>query len=249
MKTVIVGAGISGLATAYALLTRRPDTDLVILEAGARTGGKVWTERTPEGYACDWGVNGFLNNKPRTLELSGQLGLEALGGDEAAKKRYVFRNGKLHQLPESPPAFLTSGLMSLPGRLRVGLEPFIGRGKDQDETLAAFGSRRLGREAFQALIDPMASGVFAGDPEKMSVKSCFPRINEIETEYGSLIRGMIKLQIKAKKEGRKGPGPGPGGHLTSFAHGMSEMTDRLTRELGDHIRTNATVHNLSLIHI
>jgi oxygen-dependent protoporphyrinogen oxidase len=127
----------------------------------------------------------------------------------------------------------------------VGLEPFISRGKKEDETLAQFGTRRLGREAFEALIDPMASGIFAGDPERMSLKSCFPRINEIETEYGSLIRGMIRLQLKARREGKgKGPGPGPGGHLTSFAQGMSEMTDCLTTELGSRIRLSSKVDNI-----
>jgi oxygen-dependent protoporphyrinogen oxidase len=246
LKVIIVGAGISGLATGHALLARCPDVQLLILEAGQRTGGKVWTDRTDGGYACEWGVNGFLNNKPKTLQLSATLGLEAITGFEAANKRYVFRNNALHQLPESPPAFLTSGLMSLPGRLRVALEPFIGRGEAEDETLAEFGARRLGSEAFEALIDPMASGVFAGDPEKMSLKSCFPRINEIETEYGSLIRGMIRLQMKARREGKgKGPGPGPGGHLTSFAHGMSEMTDCLTESMGHRIRTGTRVEHIS----
>jgi len=135
--------------------------------------------------------------------------------------------------------------MSLPGRLRVGREPFIGRARKEDEALAEFGTRRLGKEAFQALIDPMASGVFAGDPEHMSLKSCFPRINEIETKYGSLIGGMLCLQIKARREGSgKEPGPGPGGHLTSFANGMSEMTDRLSSGLGARIKTSSGVKSI-----
>jgi oxygen-dependent protoporphyrinogen oxidase len=246
LKIVIVGAGISGLATANALLAGRPDLEIVVLEAAARTGGKVWTEHTEEGYACEWGVNGFLNNKPKTLELAEQLGLAALPGDEAANKRYVYRHGALHQLPESPPAFLSSKLMSLPGRLRVFWEPFVPRGQVEDETLAAFAKRRLGAEARDALIDPMASGVFAGDPARMSLKSCFPRIHEIESEFGSLIRGMIKLQIRAKKEGKgKGPGPGPGGKLTSFAQGMSEMTDALVERLGARVRTASPVSSVT----
>ncbi len=242
MKIAIVGAGISGLATAYALNAKRDDLEIVIFEAGSRTGGKVWTEQTLEGYACEWGVNGFLNNKPKTLELAEGLGLQAQVGDESANRRYVFRHGALHALPESPPAFLTSKLMSLPGRLRVMCEPFIPRGKVEDETLADFARRRLGAEAGEALIDPMASGVFAGDPARMSLKSCFPRIHEIESEFGSLIRGMIRLQIRAKKEGKgKGPGPGPGGKLTSFARGMSEMTDALTAQFASQIRVGTAV--------
>jgi oxygen-dependent protoporphyrinogen oxidase len=217
----------------------------MVFESANRTGGKVWTELTPEGYACEWGVNGFLNNKPKTLELAADLGLRAQVGDESANKRYVYRHGALHALPESPPAFLTSRLMSLPGRLRVMCEPLVPRGKLEDETLADFARRRLGAEARDALIDPMASGVFAGDPAQMSLRSCFPRIHEIEAEFGSLIRGMIRLQIRAKKEGKgKGPGPGPGGKLTSFAHGMSEMTDALTVLYAARIRLSAPVSSI-----
>jgi len=244
LKIAIVGAGISGLATGYALLSRQPGLELVILEAGLRAGGKVWTDHAPEGYACEWGVNGFLNNKPGTLELMAQLGLEALPGYEAANRRYIYRRGALHPLPESAPAFVASGLMSLRGRLRVLLEPFIRRGVVHDETLAAFAKRRLGREAFDALIDPMASGVFAGDPHQMSLKSCFPRMHEIESEYGSLVWGMIRSQLTARREG-KASGPGPGGTLTSFAQGMGEMTDRLVSRLGARIRLNAPVRSIA----
>jgi oxygen-dependent protoporphyrinogen oxidase len=245
LKISIIGAGISGLATAKALLDLQPNLELELFESRSRSGGKVWTEHTPEGFICEGGVNGFLNNKPLTLELAGQLGLRPVQGADAANRRYVFRKNQLHQLPETPLAFLRSGLMSFPGRLRVGLEPFISKGGKEDETLADFGTRRLGKEAFEALIDPMASGVFAGDARTMSLKSCFPRINEIETEYGSLIRGMLRLQFKARREGTgKGPGPGPGGHLTSFDQGMSEMTDTLAGQLGDRVKLNAPVESI-----
>ncbi len=162
-----------------------------------------------------------------------EIGLDPVSGDASAKKRYVFSEGELHKLPEKPPEFLASKLLSFPGRLRVIGEVFSGRTRKPDETLEEFGTRHLGREAFQKLIDPMASGVFAGDASKMSLKSCFPRIHEVESEYGSLIRGLIKLQKKARKEGKKDtPGPGPGGNLTSFRGGMSVMTDTLTAAAG-----------------
>jgi len=245
LNVTIVGAGISGLATGHALLSLRPELDVAILEAAERTGGKVWTDHTPEGYACEWGVNGFLDNRPRTLALAESLSLSAIPGFGDAARRYVYRNGTLHQLPESPPAFLKTHLMSPRGRLRVLWEPFVKRGPARDESLADFGRRRLGREAFEALIDPMASGVFAGDPEQMSLKSCFPRIHELEAEHGSLIRAMIRLQRRARREGKgKGPGPGPGGKLTSFAGGMSELTDRLTALLAHRVVTSAMVEGI-----
>lgn len=246
MKVGIVGAGISGLATAQAILKRNPQTEVVIFESGARTGGKVMSEITPEGYLCEWGVNAFLDKVPRTLELCREISLFPVRANAAAKKRYVFSEGELHKLPEKPPEFLASKLLSVPGRLRVMGEVFAGRARKDDETLAEFGTRHLGREAFEKLIDPMASGVFAGDASKMSLKSCFPRIHEVETEYGSLIRGLIKLQKEARKAGAKDtPGPGPGGMLTSFDGGMSAMTDALTAELGSRVQLNSQVDSIS----
>jgi len=246
VKISIVGAGISGLATAQAILARRPDTEIVIFEADQRVGGKVRTEMSPEGYLCEVGVNGFLDKIPRTLELCRQAGVAPVPADAAAQKRYVYSRGELHKLPEKPPEFLTSRLLSIPGRLRVLFEIIAGGTDNPDETLAEFGTRRLGREAFDRLLDPMASGVFAGDATKLSLKSCFPRIHEVESEYGSLIRGLLKLQRKARREGSKNkPGPGPGGTLTSFGNGMSVLTDALAGQLGSRIRIGTPVKDIS----
>lgn len=245
VKIGIVGAGISGLATAHAIRGKNPRAELTVFEANSRPGGKVITERTQEGYLCEWGVNAFLDKSPPTLDLCRDLGLEVTPADRSAKKRFVFSEGRLHKLPEKPPEFFSSKLLSLGGRLRVVGEVFAGRSKKQDETLAEFGTRHLGREAFEKLIDPMASGVFAGDARKMSVRSCFPRIREVEDEYGSLIRGLISLQKAARKSGRKDtPGPGPGGILTSFEDGMSALTDALTAELSGCLRFSCPVEGV-----
>jgi len=246
VKINIVGAGISGLATAQAILTEKPDAEVVVFEASQRVGGKVWSEMSPEGYLCEGGVNGFLDKIPRTLELCEQAAVSPLAADDAAKKRYVYSRGKLHKLPEKPPEFFTSGLLTIAGRLRVVYETIAGGTDNPDETLAEFGTRRLGSEAFDRLIDPMASGVFAGDASKLSLKSCFPRIHEVEKEYGSLIRGLLKLQRQARRQGNKNtPGPGPGGTLTSFTDGMSVLTDALAGQLGSRIRPGTAVQDIS----
>lgn len=235
-RVVIVGGGISGLSLAYLLEKRRPSMEVVVLEAEDKVGGKIWTDKA-DGFICEGGVNGFLNNKPKTLELASDLALSPLKSNDSARKRFIFSGGKLHALPESPPAFFKSGLLSPWGRLRIVYEILAPRGTQEDESLAAFGRRRLGREAFEKLIDPMASGIYAGDPEALSLKSCFPRINQLETEYGSLIRALIKLQMKAKKEGKTGPSAGPGGVLTSFYDGMGEFIAALKNSLGDKVKT------------
>jgi len=242
-RIIIVGGGISGLSLAYLLYKQDPSPELVVLEAGERLGGKIWTDRA-DGFLCEGGVNGFLNNKPRTLELAASLSLSPIKSNDAARKRFIFSGGKLHPLPESPPSFFKSDLLSVWGRLRIVYEMFETRGAKADESLAGFGRRRLGREAFEKLIDPMASGIFAGDPEALSLKSCFPRIHQLEMEYGSLIRALISLQIKARKEGRTGPGAGPGGVLTSFYDGMETFILALRDSLGERVRPGSKVTSL-----
>jgi oxygen-dependent protoporphyrinogen oxidase len=228
-KIVIVGGGISGLTVAYALVGKNRNLDVTVFEADSRPGGKIWTESV-DGFLCEKGANGFLDNKPRTLELCENLGIQPLRSNENAKKRYIFFDAKLNALPESPPAFLKSRLISWPGKLRMAYEVIAPQGPE-DETVADFIMRRLGREALEKLIDPMVSGVFAGDPYKMSIKSCFPRIKELEQEYGSLIRALIKIKRERKKKGAH-VSVAPGGRLTSFFKGAQTLTDTLVSEYG-----------------
>ena len=239
MRIIIIGGGISGLSLAYFLLERKPAGDITVIESEERAGGKIWTDRT-DGFLCEGGVNGFLDNRPKTLELASKLSLSPLRSNDNARKRYIFSNGKLKLLPESPPSFFKSNLLSLYGRLRIIGEMFVPKWTGGDETLAHFARRRLGKDAFEKLIDPMASGIFAGDPEKMSLRSCFPKVYNLEQTYGSLIRGMLKLQKEAKKTGKK-VGAGPGGALTSFYDGMGTMINTLADFLGARLKTGVSV--------
>jgi oxygen-dependent protoporphyrinogen oxidase len=209
-----------------------------VLEKEDRWGGKIWSIKA-DGFLCEWGPNGFLDNKPQTLELCRRLGADAqlLRSNDNARKRFIFSAGMLHQLPENGPSFLKSPLISWPGKLRLAMEPLIPQYRsDVDETLAAFGRRRLGDEALAKLIAPMVSGIFAGDPETMSLKSCFPRIAELEAEYGGLIKAMVRLAKKKKQEIAEGKvvasAAGPGGILTSFRDGIQTLTDILVAALG-----------------
>ncbi|HEY3358444.1 MAG TPA: protoporphyrinogen oxidase [Polyangia bacterium] len=246
-RIVIVGAGISGLATAFEIRRRAAaagtPVELTVLEEDALVGGKVRTRRE-EGYLCEWGVQAFLDNSPPTLELAHDLGLDPVlrRASPEAKKRWIYSRGALRPLPESPPAFLKSRLVSWRGKLRMACEPFIGRRKDGvDETLAEFARRRLGREALEVLIGPMVSGIFAGDPTNLSVKSAFPKVAVLEQKHGSLIRGMIAL-----KKARGGPASaGPAGVLTSFDDGMATPCLALARELGEAVRLGHAVAGLA----
>lgn len=234
-RIAIVGAGISGLATACAIEEYASQAELdvstLLIEKQERSGGKIWSIKE-EGYLCEWGPNGFLDNKPMTLDLCQRLQIQdrLLRSNDNARKRFIYSERTLHRLPENGPSFLASKLISWPGKLRLAAEMVIPKRQDaSDETLAEFGRRRLGKEALDKLISPMVSGIFAGDPETMSLKSCFPRIHQLEQEYGGLIRAMLRLAKKKRAEVKAGKAvasaAGPGGVLTSFTGGIQELTD------------------------
>jgi len=241
-QVIIVGGGVSGLATAWILRGKAREEGvelgITLLEKENRLGGKIWSIKE-DGYLCEWGPNGFLDSKPQTLDLCKALHADSqlLRSNDNARKRFIYSGGILNRLPENGPSFLKSSLISWPGKIRLAMEPFIPQYKgDADETLAAFGRRRLGEEALNKLIAPMVSGIFAGDPETMSLKSCFPRIAELEAEYGGLIKAMIRLAKKKKAEVATGKAvasaAGPAGVLTSFKGGIQDLTDILVAELG-----------------
>ena len=235
-RIAIIGGGISGLSLAYFLIEKDPELEVTVFESEKRPGGKIWTDRA-EGFLCEWGVNGFLDNRPMTLALSEKLSLSPLRSNDASRKRFIFSGGMLHRLPESPPAFLTSRLLSLPGKLRVMAETIVPGNAKEEETLADFARRRLGTEAYQKLIDPMASGIYAGNAETLSLRACFPKVYDLERKYGGLIRGMLKLQKEKKKLGSKDKvGAGPGGVLTSYHNGMGELIQALKEMMGDRLR-------------
>ena len=217
MKVAVIGGGVSGLSTAFYL--KEGGAEVKVFERAPKVGGKMKTVYE-EGYIVETGPNGFLDGKPYTLNLVKALGLtEALyPSSDKARKRFIYSKGKLIRLPEDPLSFLKSPLLSARGKLRLAKEFLVPpKEGDEDETLAEFARRRLGEEALNRLLDPMVAGIFAGDPERMSLKAAFPAIYNLEKEYGGLIKGLIAKIKEAKRKGGKAAGPaGPGGKLTSF---------------------------------
>jgi oxygen-dependent protoporphyrinogen oxidase len=234
-RVVVIGGGIAGLATAHALLRRRPDLDLVLIEADHRLGGNIRTS-VEEGFTLEWGVNGFLNNVPETLELVDDIGMtpELLPSNQAAARRFLFRGGRTWEIPLKPPSFFRSGLLSRRGRLRILGEPFARPRPAGDETVFAFAARRIGPEAARVMVDAMVSGVYAGDSRVLSLKSTFPRMEEMERIHGSLVKALIARQRAAGRSGATPAGgpAGPAGALTSFRHGMESLVMRLGERIG-----------------
>ncbi len=229
-ETVIIGGGISGLSLAYFLLRKNPKHDLKIIEAEDRVGGKIITENQG-GFLCEGGVNGFLSNKPSTINLAKELSLTPLKGSESSKIRYILIDGKLTKVPENPIKFFLSPLLSFSGKIRMFREYFISPLKeDIDETVESFVSRRVGREFYEKLIDAMSTGIYAGDPSKMSMKSCFPKVYWLEKKYGGLIKGLIALK-REKKDAKAQPQA----VLMSFHGGMKELIESLQNQLSTKI--------------
>lgn len=205
-SVVVVGGGISGLSAAYSLRRQAAaegvDIEVTVLESAGRPGGKihsVWED----GFLWEAGPNGFLSSRTNMVDLSKSLSLDAelLPSNDAAAKRYILTKGELEMLPMSPPAFLKTSILSLRGKLRILKEPWTKPAPEGiDETVAEFAERHLGREAVDQLIGPFVTGVFAGDPDQMSVASCLPVMKELEKEgSGSLIRAQIRRMIAKKK--------------------------------------------------
>jgi oxygen-dependent protoporphyrinogen oxidase len=241
VKWAVVGGGIAGLAHGFALLSR--GHEVTVFEAAPRSGGNIRTERDG-GYSVEWGPNGFLDNVPATFEFVRRLGIgeSLLCSSDAARVRWLFRRGRLLRLPESPPAFFASPLLSPFGRARVLLEP-LARGRPRhDETVHAFASRRIGREAADVLVSAMVSGVFAGDARRLSLRSAFPKMHAMEAAHGSLFRALIARRRAGTARG--GPA-GPGGVLTSFRGGMEDLVAAFAARLGERLRLSTPVTGLS----
>lgn len=241
-RIVIAGGGIAGLSIAHAIRRREPAVDVVVLESTARTGGNLRTELT-DGYRCEWGPDGFLDNSPPTLTLAEAVGLgpRLLPSNDAARRRYIFKGTQLHQVPGSIAAFARSPLLSLRGKARIALELFASRRPEDDESIHGFAARRIGEEAASVLIDSMVSGIFAGDARALSLRACFPRMWQMETDHGSLVKALLATRRTRRKDDPVGT---PLGRLTSFIDGMSELTDGIARWLGDAVQTSTPVQRL-----
>jgi len=239
---IIVGGGISGLALAHWLgLHNQPGT-WELWEAAGRLGGTIGTDRT-EGYSVDWGPNGFLDREPLTLRLVEEIGLkEALEpANRNAESRFIAKGGRLHPVPFSPRALMTTGLLGAGAKLRILAEPFIPARRDnRDESVFDFAARRIGRAAAETFVDPMVSGIFGGLAHELSLPACFPVMHEMESRHGSLVKAMIARARKRRKSGgtgtRAGGPAGPAGRLTSFHNGLDSLVNRLGERLRHVIR-------------
>jgi oxygen-dependent protoporphyrinogen oxidase len=233
---VVIGAGISGLTVAWRL--HRAGVSVTVLEKEANPGGTMRTIRDG-GWMIESGPNSALETTPLFHQLFSELGIvdQLRYANDAANKRYILRGGTLHALPMSPGSFLSSSLWTVGGKLRLLKEPFIGKA-EKEETIAEFVERRLGREFLDYAINPFVAGVYAGNPEHLSVRSAFPKLYALEERYGGLVKGMIKgrKERKAREEQSKDRAK-----MFSFVKGMGTFPETIARQLHDAVQYNSVV--------
>jgi oxygen-dependent protoporphyrinogen oxidase len=268
---VIVGGGIAGLSTAWYLQKQAEEKGLdlryTVLEKSSQWGGKILTEQV-DGYGdqpfiVEGGPDSFLTQKPWALQMARELGLEErlLGTNDDRRKVYVLHKGRPTSLPDGVllivptkiKPFALSPLISPLGKLRMGLDLLIRPKMDgEDETLADFITRRLGKEALDKIAEPLMSGIYNAEAERQSLLATFPRFRALEEKHGSLIKGMLASR---KAHGNRSPGGGAGGGppkrplsmFVSLRNGMEEMVQALPGKLTGDLRLETSVTEVRLV--
>ena len=241
-RVAVVGAGVTGLAAARKLRELNPSLDVKVFERDSRVGGVIGT-RVVDGFLCELSVDNFITTVPEGLELCKSLGFEdeLLSTSAKYRRTYVVRKGRLCPLPDG---FMTMAptrlypkivtpLLSPLGKLRCGLELFLPRRKsNEEESLAAFATRRLGKEAFDRIIEPLVGGIYGGDAAKLSLQATLPRFAEMEAKSRSLIWAMSKTARKARRVKREEESGARYSFFITLRSGMQRLPERLAEELG-----------------
>ena len=240
-SAIIIGSGIAGLTTAYKL--QHSGCSVNVFERGGRVGGAINTH-SQNGWLAEYGPNTILETNTQIKTLITELGLdgEKLYPNSVSSNRFIVKNGKLLPLPISPLAFFSSSLFSAKSKFNIIREPFIPKWQNHyEESLSEFVLRRLGQNFLDYAVNPFVAGVFAGDPNKLSVKHALSKLYKLEQDYGSLIKGQIK---KAKLPAQSDDIPKNRAKMFSFKNGLKELPETLASKLKTPIEFNATVEQV-----
>jgi oxygen-dependent protoporphyrinogen oxidase len=245
-RTIVIGAGLSGLAAAFEL--HRAGREVVVLEASDRPGGVVGS-RMVGGFVFERGPHTVLAGSAHFRRIVHELGLSPrlVRAAPAARTRWIWRNRALHPLPASVPEFVRTDLLSWKGKRRLASEPlrrFLV--PEVEPTLGSFLDERLGAEASRLFAGAFVRGVYAAELDELGARSAFPRLWSLAAEHGSILRGAVLRSIALSMR-RPQPPPGPAfprGALVSFPHGLQELVDALARTIGPSLRLNAKVQGL-----
>lgn len=240
---IVVGGGISGLTAAWKL--SRAGLDVTLLEEKPDPGGHTRTIASG-GYRMDAGAHSFPGSSETVWRLAAELGLseEVEAARDASRKRYIYRDGRLHALPLGPGSFVSTRLLSAKAKLRLMAEPFIPGGGSPDETAWEFFRRRFGEEAATFVMGPFVSGIYAGDVRLLGARAAFPKFWQFENDAGSMIRGAVgHMRRKRKRLAKEGLAPRRG--LFSFRGGLGRITAKLVEDLGTAVETGRRVERIT----
>jgi len=240
-SVAVIGGGITGLTAAFYLQKR--GVPVTVYEASERVGGAIRTVRK-DGYLAEFGPNTILETSPKIAELIKDANLQSrrMDPDPAAEARYVVRYKRPIEMPGSPLGFFTTPLFTLGAKWAVLREPLLRARRDGvEESIADFVRRRLCREFLDHAIDALVGGIYAGDPEKLSVQQAFPKLAALEDKYGSLIKGQILGARERKRSGEVAKDRAP---KFSFDEGLQVLPDQLRKLLGHSVQLNTTVTRL-----
>ncbi len=243
MNVGIIGAGISGLAAAWRL--KKSGCHVTVYEAGDHAGGVIRSIRE-NGFLSESGPHTLMDTGDKITQSIRELGLsdQKIVANPCAKRRYIVRNRKPVVVPDSAASFLMTELFTTGAKMRLLGEPFIAPRTDaEDENLAHFVRRRLGEEILDYGVDPLVGGIYAGDPEKLSVHHAFPKIDAMEREYGSLFKGALA----ARKNRARNPSVESAGRTTmySFRDGLGALPGALHARLAAEVFFNTPATSLS----
>ena len=252
-RVAVIGGGISGLAAAHRLIELDPSCDLTLWEAGSRLGGVLSTVHR-RGFEVEQSADNFITTIPWAVDLCKRLGLtdQLVQTNPANRRAYVVRRGRLYTLPDGflmmAPTRLwplaVTPILSPRGKLRAAIEYFIPPRQDQgDESMAEFVRRRLGRQVFDRLVEPLVSAVYAADMEKLSLLATLPRFREMELEHGSLIRAM-RQQMKARRHAKTESGARYSMFVT-LRDGLSSLVEAIAARLPEGaVRLDAPIERI-----
>lgn len=260
MRLIIIGGGIAGLSAAYYATKKLADAQITLIEASSQWGGKICTDRVAfdDGqFIIEGGPDTFLATKPWGVALCKELGLsDRLHGTNPRKKNtYVLNRGRLLPLPDglammiptNVQSILKSGLVSWFSKARMGLDFLIpAKTSSEDESLGTFVSRRLGREAYENLIEPLMSGIYAGDGDQLSLASTFPYLRDLEVKYGSLARGALQMRKQSNGKAVQGSRSAFLTPTTGLAEIVEAVVESLKSKVDLRLHTRVdSVHHLT----
>jgi oxygen-dependent protoporphyrinogen oxidase len=231
-KVCVIGGGISGLCVAYRL--KKKGVCVLLVERNAACGGNIQTERDGD-FLIEWGPNSVLRS-PHLLALVKEIGLldEIASANATSKKRYVVRGGKLRALPLSVAGLIRTKFFSGATKFKIFSEPFVESKSQENESVADFFRRRFGQEIVDYALDPFVSGIYAGNPERLSLKYAFPRLFELENAHGGVLRGFWKM----RNENKIAPEFKNISRTLSFKNGMRTIIEKLVELLSSEIKTD-----------